>query len=130
MSSPELYDMVLNIGRLRLQDACEIICTAARSDSYRTTPTSQKGITDLAVSSHVKAALQDICDAEVSASDGIVHIRVSGQKLKKTGVTSTKTQTYVREQIREDLTKEIMEAVEEIPGVKEVVCDIDLPYYS
>lgn len=130
MSDPKLYDMVINIGRLKIQSACEIICNAARRKSYRTTPSSQKKINDLAVSSHVKAVLQDICDAEVTSNDGMVHIKVSGQKLRKTGVTSLKTQAYVREQIREDLTKEIIEAVGEIPGVKEVVCDIDLPYYS
>jgi cytidylate kinase len=130
MSDPRLYDMVLNIGRLSLQDACEIICTAAKSESYRTTSSSEKAIRDLAVSSHVKATLEDICDAEVTSNNGIVHIKVRGQKLKKTGVTSPNIQTYVREQIREDLTREITEAVGEIPGVKEVVCDIDLPYYS
>jgi cytidylate kinase len=130
MSNPQLYDMVLNIGRLRLQDACEIISTAARSKSFRTTASSKREINNLALSSHVKASLQDICDAEVTANDGIVHIEVGGQKLKKTGVTSTKTQAYVREQIREDLTKEIMEIVEKIPGIEEVACDIDLPYYS
>jgi cytidylate kinase len=130
MNDPQLYDMVLNIGRLKLRDACEIICTAARSESYRTTPSSEKAISNLAVGSHVKAAIQEICDADVTSDDGIVHIKVAGQKLRKTGVTSPKMQTYVREQIREDLTREITEAIGEIPGVKKVVCDIDLPYYS
>jgi cytidylate kinase len=130
MSDPQLYDVVVNIGRLRLQDACEIICTAARSKSYRTTASSKKEINNLALSSHVKAVLQDICDAEVTANNGNIHIVVGGQKLRKTGITSPKTQAYIKEQIREDLTKEINEAVGEIPGVKEVVCDIDLPYYS
>jgi cytidylate kinase len=130
MSNPRLYDMVLNIGRLRLRDACEIICTAANSESYRTTSSSQKAISDLAVSSHVKATLQEMCDAEVTSNDGIVHIKVSGKKLRKTGVASPKVETYVREQIREDLTRDITEAIREIPGVRDVVCDIDLPYYS
>jgi cytidylate kinase len=130
MSDPQLYDMVLNIGRLRIRDACEIICTAARSEAYRTTPESEKAISDLAVSSHVKAALQEICDAEVTSDDGIVHIKVSGQKLTKTGVASPELQIHVQEQIREDLTREIMEAIKGIPGVTEVICDIDQPYYS
>ena len=130
MSDPQLYDMVLNIGRLRIEDACEIICTAARRESYRTTPTSEKTIRDLALSSHVRAAIQDICDAEVTSNDGILHIKVGGQKLKKTGVASPELQTHVREQIREDLTREIMGAIKDIPGVREAICDIDLPYYS
>ncbi len=130
LSDPQLYDMVLNIGRLRIQDVCEIICTAARSESYRTTHESEKAIRDLALSSHVKAAIQDICDAEVTSNEGITQIRVGSQKLKKTGIASPELQTHVREQIREDLTREITDAIKGIPGVKEVICDIDLPYYS
>ena len=130
MSDPQLYDMVLNIGRLRIPDACEIICTAARRESYRTTSTSEKTIRDLALSSHVKASLQEICDAEVTSNEGIIQIKVGGQKLKKTGVASPELQIHVRKQIREDLTREIMGAIKGIPGVKEVICDIDLPYYS
>jgi cytidylate kinase len=129
MSDPRLYDMVLNVGRLKVQDACEIICTAARSDAYRLTPESRNAIKDVAVSSHVKAALQGICDAEVISSKGIIHIKVGGQKLRKTGVASPKLQTCIRERIREDLTLEIMEAIRKIPGVREVIWNIDLPYY-
>lgn len=130
MSDPRLYDMVLNVGKLKIQDVCEIICTVARSDSYRTTPESEKAIRDLAIGAHVKVALEEICDAEVTSNEGIVHIKVGGQKLRKTGVASPKLQAHVREQIREDLTREIMGAIKGIPGVKDVICDIDLPYYS
>jgi cytidylate kinase len=129
-SDPRLYDMVLNVGKLKIQDACEIICTAARMDSYRSTPESEKMLGDLAMSSHVKAALQEICDAEVSTDDGVVSIKVSGQKLRKTGVASPELQAHVREQIREDLTREIMEAIRGIHGIKDVIFDVDLPYYT
>ncbi len=129
MSDPHLYDMILNIGRLRVQEACEIIATVARSEAYRTTPESEKAIKDLALGSHVQAALQEICDAEVTSNDGIVNIRVRGQKLRKTGIASPKVQSQVREQIREDLMQEIMEVIQGIPEVKEVKCAIDLPYY-
>ena len=130
MTDPSLYDMVLNIGRLKIADACEIICTAVRSDSYKTTRESGKTIRDLAMNSHVKAALQGICDAEVNSDEGIVHIKVRGQKLRKTGVAGPKLQEQVREQILEDLSKEIMGFVRKIPGVKDVICDIAPPYYS
>ena len=130
MGDPKLYDLVLNIGRLRIQEACDVICTLARSEAYRTTPESARSIKDIAVSSHVKAALQDICDAEVTSNDGIVHIRVGPQKLKKTGVTSQEMQSHVQEKIREDLARKIMKIVKGIAGVREVFYDIDLPYYS
>lgn len=130
MTDPKRYDMVLNIGRLRVQDACEIICTAAKSEAYRTTPASKKAINDFALSSHVKAALQEICDVEVTSNEGVVHIKGGGQKLRKTGVAGPELQIHIRERIREDLTREIMGAIREIPGIKEVICDIDPPHYS
>jgi cytidylate kinase len=126
----ELYDLIINLTQLRIQDACDIICQAARSDIYATTPASQKLVLDLAVSSHVKAALQDICDAEVSADNGVVHIRVAGQKIRKTGSVPSDLQQQVREKMRQDLNREIVQITRRIPDVKEVVCDIDLPYYA
>jgi cytidylate kinase len=129
MSDPALYDIVLHIGKLTIRDACEIICTAARSDTYKATSDSEKAIHDLALSSHVRAALQEICEAEVTANDGMVHINVKAQRLKKTGFASPNLQDHVSEKIREDLTKEILQIVKKIPGVKDAICDIDLPYY-
>jgi cytidylate kinase len=127
---PELYDLIVNLTHLKIQDACDIICRAVRSDIYATTAASQKLVADLALSSHVKAALQDICDAEVSTDNGMVHIQVAGQKLRKTGIATSDQQQHVRETIREDLNREILQITRRIPDVKEVVCDIDLPYYS
>ncbi len=130
ISDPGLYDMVLNIGRLKIKDACDIICMAAKSETYTSTAESRKAVENLALSSHVKAALQDICDAEVRSESGQVYIKVKGQKLRKTGGASREVQQKVREQIRADLRREITHKVRKIPGVKEIFCDIDLPYYS
>ena len=130
INDPQIYDIVVNIDWLTIPDACEMICAVARRDTYRSTPASKKAITDLALSSHVKAALCRICKAEVRADDGIVHVKVSAQKIRKTGYTTPKLQTFVKEKIRKDLMEEIEEIVRKIPRVKEVICDIDLPYYS
>ena len=127
---PELYDLIINLTHLKIQNACDIICLAARNDIYESTSASKKFICDLAVSSHVKAALQDICDAEVSADDGVVHIQVAGQKIRKTGGAASDLQHQVQEKIRADLNREIVQITRRIPDVKEVVCDLDLPYYA
>jgi cytidylate kinase len=127
---PELYDIFVNLTHLKIQDACDIICRAIRSDIFTTTAAAQKLVSDLALSSHVKAALQDICDAEVSADNGMVHIQVAGQKLRKTGIAASDLQQQVREKIHGDLNREILQITRRIPDVKEVVCDIDLPYYA
>ena len=128
--NPELYDLIVNLTHLKIEAACDIICRAARNDIYETTAASKKFICDLALSSHVKAALQDICDAEVSADDGMVHIQVAGQKIRKAGVATSDLQHQVQEKIREDLNREIVQITRRIADVKEVVCDLDLPYYT
>jgi len=130
INDPQIYDIVLNIGQLTIADACEIICGEVQRDSYKATPASKKTIADLALSSHVKATLRRVCKADVSAEDGIVHIKVPAQKIRKTAYTTPKLQTFVKERIREDLMKEIEGIVGKIPDVKEVICHIDLPYYS
>jgi cytidylate kinase len=130
IDAPQIYDMVLNIGRLTIPDACEIICAAAQCDTYRTTPASHQAINDLALSSHVKATLYGTCRAEVRVAGGIVHIKVPPQKIRKAAYTTPKLQTFVQEKIRKDLMMEIEGMVGQIPGVKEVICDVDLPYYS
>jgi cytidylate kinase len=130
MNDPQIYDIVLNIGRLTIADACEIICATVQRDTYRGTPSSKKAINDLALSSHVKAALQTVCKAEVRADDGIVRIKVPAQKIRKTSYARPKVQAYVKERIREDLRKDIEGIVKEIPDVKEVFYNIEAPYYS
>jgi cytidylate kinase len=130
IEDPRIYDIVLNVGRLTVPDACDIICAAAQLDTYRSTPASKKAVADLALSSHVKATLRGICRAEVSADDGVINIRVPAQKIRKTAYTTPRLQTFVKETIRKDLRKEIVEIVGKIPGVKEIICNIDLPYYS
>jgi cytidylate kinase len=129
-NDPHIYDIIFNIGRLTIEDACEMLCAAVRRDTYKCPLESKKAITDLALSSHVKASLSTICKAEVRADDGIVHIKVPAQKIRKAGYTTPKLQTFFKEKIRKDLMVDIEEIVRKIPGVKEVICDIDLPYYS
>ena len=60
----------------------------------------------------------------------MVHIQVAGQKIRKTGVANSDLQHQVQEKIREDLNREIVQITRRIPDVKEVVCDLDLPYYA
>ncbi|MBW1800737.1 MAG: cytidylate kinase-like family protein [Deltaproteobacteria bacterium] len=130
LEDPRLYNIILNIGGLTIDDACGIICGAVQSDTFKTTPESQRIIGDLAVVSHVKAALQDICDADVSSTDGMVHIRVSAQKIRRTGYISPKHQMNLKENIKEDIQSEIIQIVKMVPGVREVFCDVETPYYA
>ena len=130
VSDPRLYDIVLNVSRLKIQDACEIICAAARSDVHTASPESMRAMGNLALSSHVRAALKGICEAEVITDRGWVNVSVRGQKLKKTGSASYQLRRAVCEQIGADLSREIVERTLRIPGVKVVACVVELPYYA
>lgn len=129
LNDPKLYDIVINIGQLKVRDACEIICAAAQSDNYKTTAESIKAVNDLAIVSHVKAALQEVCEADVSSNNGLIHIKVAAQKIRKTGQSSPALRMHIFATIKEDLTKQIWAITRKIPGVKDVICDVDLPYY-
>jgi cytidylate kinase len=126
----KLYDIIINIGRLTIEDACELICAADRCETYKGSPSSKKALYDLALGSHVKAALQTVCKAEVCADDGVVNIEVPAQKIRKTSYARPEVQAYVEGRIVDDLRKEIEEIVKEIPDVKEVFYNIEPPDYS
>jgi cytidylate kinase len=127
-NDPRFYDMELHIGRLTIDDACDIVCQAASKDSFQATAQSQSALEDLAIENHVKVVIEDICKADVTSKNGIVHIRISGQKLKTTGAASPDVRHQVQDQIREDLYNQISALVADIPGVKDIDCSIDRPY--
>jgi cytidylate kinase len=129
MNDPSLYDIVVHIDRLTIDDACGIVCQAAAGRRFMTTPQSQSALADLAVESRVKLVLDNICKGDVACREGIVHIRVQGQKLKSAGIASADVKQQVREQIRGDLYDNIIAAVSKVPGVKDIDCSIDTPYY-
>lgn len=130
LNDPRLYDIVINIGQLTIRDACELVCTAAQSSTYKVTLETKKMLSDLAIVCHIRAALQEICEAKISSNDGDVHIKVGAQKLRKTGQSSPALQMHIRSTIKKDLTRQILAITRQVPGVKNVACDVGLPYYS
>lgn len=130
LNDPWLYDIVAKIGRLTIEDVCEIICRAANSKSYQTTPELQHKINDLAIVHHIQSVLQSVCEAHVSSKNGMVHINVASQKVKKSGHISPALQHHIGEAYQHDLTRQINEIAHKIPGVREVFCNVDPPYYS
>jgi cytidylate kinase len=127
---PKLYDIVINIGNLTIEDACEIICLAAQSKTYRMTDASKQAVEDLAIASRLRAALQPVCDAEVFVKNGDVNVTVAAQKRKKTGYVSPALQQHIGESYREDLSRQINEMALNIHGVNNVFCQIQMPYYT
>lgn len=74
-SDPSLYDLVIHVGRITVEDAVETITQTVKRKQFQTTPESQKAMEDLALSAEVRAALVNLKpDIEVSAQEGIVYI--------------------------------------------------------
>jgi cytidylate kinase len=77
---PSLYDIVLNLEQIDINDACEVVATMARQKPFETTPECLAALDDLALASHVRANLAlnaptaDL-ELEVVASGGVVSIK-------------------------------------------------------
>jgi len=84
----------------------------------------------LALRTRVEAALVDVCEAEVSVSNGVVQVKVRAGKVRKTGASRLEVQEKVKERIVTDIFKEVHKIVGSIPGVKEVHCEVNPPDYS
>jgi cytidylate kinase len=75
-SDPTLYDMLLHIGRMSVDDAVEVICHTVRLDRFSTTPASRQAMADILLAAEVQVAIMEIDrDVEVSADHGVVYLR-------------------------------------------------------
>jgi hypothetical protein len=104
---PNLYDMVLHIRRLTVEDAVGILSAAVRKPVFQTTAASQKILGDLALAAKVQANLMTIAPkVDVRSRDGVVFI------------TSASDQALP---LSEDLISRVKAAGMKVEGVKEVV---------
>jgi cytidylate kinase len=99
-----LYDLVIHIGRITVEDAVKTIIDIVRLPQFQTTLASQKALEDLALAAEVKALLLRVKpDIQVVAQNGVVYVR-----------------TKISEAENPALIREIMKIAKEIPEVKEV----------
>lgn len=73
---PGLYDMVINISAMSVDNAVDLIARAVTFPCYQPTEKSIRKIHDLALTAEVKVALFDFPTAGVFADEGRVHIHV------------------------------------------------------
>jgi len=119
-----LYDMVIHIGTQTVENACELICKAAQSPSYKTRPEDNKTVKDAAIRSHIHAALQTICNADVVSSNGNVRIVVTPAKIRMKDFGDLTVRKRINQEMREELSSQILHIAHTIPGVRYAVCDI------
>ncbi len=100
-----LYDIVLNLEQMELEEACEIIALAAKSPSFAATAETQKAIDDLARASRVKANLAidpATCDVQFEVAATGASVSVKGHI------------------VNPDQARKVRQVVTAIPGVSEV----------
>jgi cytidylate kinase len=85
---PSLYDLVVNIKRITIDDAVQIITETLRLPQFQTTPSSQRVLADLALAAEVKAILVGVKpDIEVTAQEGIVYIQLKAAESQESALS-------------------------------------------
>jgi cytidylate kinase len=103
-----LYDLVINLEQMNLDEACELISTAARLKCFQFTPECERAIADLALASFVKANLA----MNLATSDLQFDITAQGGSVVIKGDIDNPSQA-----------KKIRALAQAVPGVKEVNLD-------
>jgi cytidylate kinase len=102
--NPSLYDLVVHVHKLKVDNAVDMICKAARLEQFKTTPQSQRVLDDLILAAQVRARLAgDYPMVETHASDGVVTVDARFNVTKEP-----------------ELGDRIKEMAQQVPGVKEV----------
>ena len=112
-NDPHLYDLIIHLRNITVDDAVDIICHTAGLEHFQATPESKKLINEMMLSAEVKAALiEDRPTVDVLIRDDIMHVNVQAEIKKE-----------------EKIKKEIMEKIKDIPNLPEVRISISpFPY--
>lgn len=101
-----LYDMVLHIKKLTVEDAVEILFATVQKPIFQTTPESHKIISNLALSAKVQTSLMKIAPmVKVTADDGVVIIGNIDDSLT----------------VKKEVLAEIKKRAGNVEGVKEII---------
>ena len=85
---PSLYDMVLNLRSLSIDDAVELIAWNVALPAFQSTPETEKILDNQVLAAQVEAALvAEFPQAKVSAKDGNVFVAIHGSMSQQRGLT-------------------------------------------
>ncbi|MEW6671425.1 MAG: cytidylate kinase-like family protein [Thermodesulfobacteriota bacterium] len=91
-ADPGLYDLVIRIGRITVDDAVDIISHKAALDHFQATPASRQQIEDLSLAAEVSACLIDMVPGvTVTADKGLVCIMTPASHTRKLELKMRKT---------------------------------------
>jgi actin-related protein len=105
---PSRYDLALNLGRMSLDSATQIIVEVAQLEEYQPTDRSEQEFEDLSLAARVSASLASSpeCspwDFQVRAENGHVYISANNQA----GISQT----------------QVVQIAQGVPGVKQITTD-------
>ena len=113
--SPELYDVVFNLGHSNLGFVCEMIVHAVEQPEFKSTAQSVKAMNDLLLASKLRAALAGIRNIRLD----LLEIRVDDKSVEIRGrVESSK------------LLDEIMEIATRMPEIDHIENNVQIDYHS
>ena len=106
-ADPSLYDLVVHIKQLTVDDAVDMICDIVSKEHFKTTPESQRQIEDLALSAAINKALIDVgSDISVCVDNRTAFIETEAALCAE-----------------ESFVKEIREVVETFEGISDIKID-------
>ncbi|MFB3915950.1 MAG: cytidylate kinase family protein [Terriglobales bacterium] len=79
-ADPALYDIVINLDRLKIEQACEVICSMLKQEPFRWTRENQQAMEDLAIASRIRANLAtnfttSELELEIKVHSGVVMVK-------------------------------------------------------
>src|SRR5208283_1925625 len=103
-NDPSLYDLVIRIKKMTVDDAVDSICHAVPYKAFAASPESIQAFDNLLLSAEVRVAIIEIVPAaEVFVHDGLVSIRASSSEYDEAEVVA-----------------DIKEAAQKVKGVEKV----------
>lgn len=109
---PQGYDLVINTSRISADAAAELIALATKQPDFQVTPESEKAFRDLTISARVQAALV----TAPKTRNIVLNVRNDEGRVAISGILADA-----------ELEKEIVRVAKAVPGVTEVVTDIEPP---
>jgi hypothetical protein len=109
---PLIYDVVINATHMSTDTAAFLITEAARRPEFQASPESEKAFQDLTVTARVQAALV----TSPKTRNIILNVRSDSGQVTISGILADP-----------DLENEITRIAKSVPGVEQVVTDIEPP---
>ena len=109
---PLLFDLVINLEYLTIDDAAEMVIHAASLDRFKTSPESQQKMDDLALASQVAARL----NTDPATASFALDVRAESGTIKLLGIVSEADRARVSERLSSIKEVRGLEVVERKPG--------------